>query len=233
LRSYRNRNAHSRVNVASVIDARRESVERVMEEVASVVFGGGLVIFPTDTVYGIGCDPYDLESVDRIYGAKHRPDHKPLSFHVASPAEFLEFVHDNKLALLAAKRLLPGPVTLIVRRPAFVSEDVTSGMPTLGFRVPDDSLCRAILERCGPLAATSANASGERAYRGEGEHDRLPPADLLVENGPTRYQLESTVLDLTGPHAWLLREGVVPLEAVAERIGPTMRQAAKDRTAQL
>jgi L-threonylcarbamoyladenylate synthase len=228
----RNRDARPGVNVASVIDARRESIERVMEEVASVVFGGGLVIFPTDTVYGIGCDPYNLEAIDRIYGSKHRPDHKPLSFHVATAAEFLEFARNNNLAVLAAKRLLPGPVTLIVRRPAFISEEVTSGLPSLGFRVPDDALCRALLDRCGPLAATSANPSGERAYRGEGERDRLPPADLLVENGPTRYQLESTVLDLTGPHARLLREGVVALEAVAERIGPTIRQTVKDRTIQ-
>lgn len=232
MRGYRNRNAHPRVKVASIIDARLESAERVAEEVASVVFGGGLVIFPTDTVYGIGCDPYDLEAVDRVYGSKQRPGAKPLSFHVGSPSEFLEFAQQNHLAAIAAKRLLPGPVTLIVLRPAFVSEEVTSGLPTLGFRVPDDPLCRTILERCGPLAATSANVSGERAYRGGGEHDRLPPADLLVENGSTRYQLESTVLDLTGPQARLLREGVLPLEAVAERIGPTIRQTVKDRTAQ-
>jgi L-threonylcarbamoyladenylate synthase len=210
----------------NVIDARKETVARIVEEVASVTFGGGTVIFPTDTVYGIGCDPYDSRAIARIYGAKQRPEHKPLSLHLASVAEFLEYAKDNALALTAARRLLPGPVTLIVRRPAFISEDVTSGLPTLGFRVPDDPLCAAILERCGPLAATSANTSGECAYRGTGDWQTLPPADLLVENGPTRHQGESTILELLGVRPLLLREGVVSLKRLTEVLGPVDRQTA-------
>ncbi|MDQ2872562.1 MAG: L-threonylcarbamoyladenylate synthase [Candidatus Eremiobacteraeota bacterium] len=219
------------MKVANVIDARSESVARVAEEVAQVTFGGGTVIFPTDTVYGIGCDPYDSRAIARIYGAKKRPDVKPLTLHLATVAEFLEYAKDNALALAAAKRLLPGGVTLIVRRPAFISEDVTSGLATLGFRVPDDPLCGAILERCGPLAATSANTSGEVPYRGGGDGSGLPPADLLVENGPTRSGAESSVIDLTGPQPRLLREGVVGHQRLTELLGPVVRQAVKIRNA--
>jgi L-threonylcarbamoyladenylate synthase len=218
------------VKVAEVVDARVASLETVIEAAARVVFAGGLLIFPTDTVYGIGCDPMDLDAVDRIYGSKRRPGVKPLTLHVGSVAEFLEHVGKNALAVLAAKRLLPGAVTLIIERPSFVSPEVTSGLATLGFRVPDDPLTRAILERCGPLATTSANPSGEAAYRGGGGWEGLPEADLLIENGPTRHLLESTVIDLTGPQARVLREGVVGIEELTEKFGPILRAVAKDRS---
>lgn len=212
------------------IDARISAVEDVVEEAARVIFAGGLLIFPTDTVYGIGCDPFDTAAVDRIYGAKRRPGFKPLTLHLGSVDEFLEYAGSNALALLAAKRLMPGPVTLVLRRPAFVGADVTSGLPTLGFRVPGDDLSRAVLNRCGPLAATSANISGESAYRGDGDVERLPPAELLIENGPTRLQLESSVIDVTGPHAVLLREGAVTFDELCERIGPVIRTEVKERS---
>lgn len=213
-----------------VLDARASSAGDIADEAARVIFSGGLLIFPTDTVYGIGCDPYDIGAVDKIYGSKRRPDSKPLTFHVGSVAEFLEFARDNPLAVLAAKRLLPGPVTLIVRRPQWVSDEITSGFPTLGFRVPDDALCRTILERCGPLATTSANISGAQAYRGDGDdREQLPPADLLIENGPTRYRLESTVIDLTGPQPRMLREGVVTFEELTEKLGAVARPLVKER----
>jgi L-threonylcarbamoyladenylate synthase len=208
------------VRVLSVIDARKESHARVAEEVASVVFGGGTVIFPTDTVYGIGCDPYNLDAIAKIYGAKDRPRKKPLSLHLASLNEFLEYVGNRRQVAAAGRRLMPGPVTIIIPKPAFIDREVTSGRATLGFRVPDDPLCMTLMERCGPLAATSANISGERAYYGGGDWQALPAADLLVENGPTRYQRDSTVIDMTGMQPIVLREGVVSLERLTELLGP-------------
>jgi L-threonylcarbamoyladenylate synthase len=218
------------VKVANVIDARKESQARVVEEVANVVLHGGTVIFPTDTVYGIGCDPYDIIAIARIYGAKERPANKPLTLHLGSTAEFAEYVQDYRDALAAGRRLFPGPVTIIVPKPAFIEQDVTAGLPTLGFRVPDDPLCSAILERCGPLAATSANLSGAQAYYGGGDWDALPPADLLVENGPTRYARESTIIDMTGLQPVMLREGVVSLERLTELLAPVIRHTVIRKT---
>ena len=218
------------MKVQAVLDARREPLSLLLDEVASVVFGGGTVIFPTDTVYGIGCDPHRVEAIDSVYEAKKRPGHKPLSLHLASVAEFLEYVPENSAAILAARRLMPGPVTIIVRRPAFISEDVTSGLTTVGFRVPDHALCSAILDRVGPLAATSANTSGERPYYGDGDVETLPPADLLVENGATPHRAESTVIDLSGSVPRLLREGVISHEALNARLGSVVKPTVKIRT---
>jgi L-threonylcarbamoyladenylate synthase len=218
------------VKVLSVIDARKEPYARVVEEVAGVVFGGGTVIFPTDTVYGIGCDPYNPAAIARIYGAKERPANKPLSLHLAALPEFLEYAKERPEVTGAARRLMPGPVTIIIPKPAFIDQTVTAGFQTLGFRVPDDTLCAAILERCGPLAATSANTSGERAYYGGGDWETLPPADLLVENGETKYRRDSTVIDMSGPHPVVLREGVVSLERLTELLGPTVQSAAIRKT---
>jgi len=221
------------LGVGNVIDARVESPSRVAEEAARVVFAGGTIVFPTDTVYGIGCDPYNARAVASIFSSKRRPGTKALTLHLATVAEFLEYAKSNPTALLAAKRLMPGPVTIIVRRPAFIGEDVTAGLPTLGFRVPDDPLCSAILDRCGPLAATSANISGERAYRGEGDIEALPDTELVIQNGPTRYGAESTVLDCSGTHPVLLREGVVKMERLSEvlsAVGPVMRPETKMHT---
>jgi L-threonylcarbamoyladenylate synthase len=211
------------VRVGNVIDARKVSHARAVEEVAEVVQHGGTVIFPTDTVYGIGCDPYDPAAIARIYGAKQRPPNKPLTLHLASVSEFLEYAQDYPDAAAAGRRLFPGAVTIIIPKPAFIDQDVTAGLPTLGFRVPDDPLCSAILERCGPLAATSANLSGSQAYYGAGDWNSLPPADLLVENGPTKYQRESTIIDMTRLQPVVLREGVVSVERLTELLGPAIR----------
>jgi L-threonylcarbamoyladenylate synthase len=218
------------VRIANVIDARKETHARVVEEVANVVQHGGTAIFPTDTVYGIGCDPYDVVAIARIYGAKQRPPNKPLTLHLASVAEFAEYAQDQRDALAVGRRLFPGPVTIIIPKPAFIDQDVTAGLPTLGFRVPDDPLCSAILERCGPLAATSANVSGAQAYYGAGDWSALPPADLLVEHGPTRYQRESTIIDMTGPQPVVLREGVISLERLTELLSPVIRNSVIRKT---
>jgi L-threonylcarbamoyladenylate synthase len=211
-----------------VLDAKAEPLESLVDEVAGVVFGGGTLIFPTDTSYAIGCDPYQSEAIDRIYAAKGRPDQRPLTMHVASSQEFLEYARDNQLAMLVAKRLLPGPLIVLIRKPAFVSDELAAGLQTVALRVPDDPVARAILERCGPLAGTTANMEGER-YSGGEDTSALPPADLLVAHGPTRYERESTIVDLTGAHARLLREGAIAENRLAELLGPIERPTVKVR----
>jgi L-threonylcarbamoyladenylate synthase len=221
------------VSIGAVIDARSQPAVDVAEEVARVVIAGGTVIFPNDTSYGIGCDPYRSQAIDRIYAAKGRPDVRPLTMHVATPREFLEYAVDNPLAILAAKRLLPAPVILLIRKPDFISDELAAGLHTLAFRVPDDPFARALLERCGPLAGTTANPRGGERYLGDGNHAVLPSADLLVEHGPTPYQRESSIFDISGPHARLLREGAVPEARLAESLGPIERPTIKVRTQRL
>jgi L-threonylcarbamoyladenylate synthase len=213
-----------------VIDASAANLDEVAEEVARVVFAGGTVILPNDTSYLIGCDPYDYEAIDRVYVARGRPDNRPLTMHVATPQEFLEYAADNALAIAAAKRLLPAPVIVLIRKPAFVSDELAAGLHTLAFRVPDDSFARAVLERCGPIAGTTVNPRGGRRYLGGDDRSMLPAADLLVEHGPTRYNSESSIVDLSGSHARLLREGAVSENRLSELLGPIERPTVKVRT---
>jgi L-threonylcarbamoyladenylate synthase len=215
---------------ARVIDASAARLDDVAEEVARVVFSGGTVILPNDTSYLIGCDPFDYEAIDRVYAAKGRPDNRPLTMHVASVQEFLEYAGDNALAIHAAKRLLPAPVILLIRKPAFISDELAAGLQTLAFRVPDDPFARALLERCGPIAGTTANPHGGPRYLGGEDSSMLPSANLLVEHGPTRYDSESSIVDLSGTHARLLREGAVSEQRLTELLGPIERPTVKVRT---
>ncbi len=213
-----------------VIDASTVPVDDVAEEVARVVFSGGTVILPNDTSYLLGCDPYDYEAIDRVYVAIGRPDNRPLTMHVPTAQEFLEYAADNPLAAHAAKRLLPAPVILLIRKPAFISDELAAGLHTLAFRVPDDPFARALLNRCGPIAGTTANPRGGLRYAGGADRSMLPPADLLVEHGPTRYNDESSIVDLSGTHARLLREGVISEKRLTELLGPIERPTVKIRT---
>ncbi|MBV9233180.1 MAG: L-threonylcarbamoyladenylate synthase [Candidatus Eremiobacteraeota bacterium] len=214
-----------------VLDAAAQSLEEVSEEVARVIFSGGTVILPNDTSYLIGCDPYDFTAIDRIYAEKGRPDNRPLTLHVATAAEFVEYAGDNPLAITAAKRLLPAPVILLIRKPAFVSDELAAGLQTLAFRVPDDPFARAVLERCGPIAGTTANPAGGPRYGGGDDCSMLPPVDLIVRHGSPRYDGESSIVDLSGTHARLLREGAVSERRLADVLGPIERPTVKVRGA--
>ncbi len=212
-----------------LINANAAQPDEVFEAVASVVFSGGTVIVPNDTSYLLGCDPYDYEAIDRVYAAMGRPDNRPLTMHVATTQEFLEYAADNPLAVVAAKRLLPAPVIVLIRKPAFVSDELAAGLQTLAFRVPDDEFARRLFERCGPIAGTTVNPRAGARYLGGGDRSMLPSADLLVEHGPTRYDSESSIVDLSGSHARLLREGAVSERRLIELFGPIERPTVKVR----
>jgi|SRR5271165_4445597 len=205
------------------IDASVAGVERACAEAAAVVMAGGVVIFPTDTVYGIGCDPVRAASIARIFALKGRPAQKPLSLHFGSVAELLEYAPGNPLAALLARRFLPGPLTIVVARPLFVDERVSAGLPTLGLRVPAQPTALALLERCGPLAATSANHSGQPAFTGVGNGAELPEADLLVLDGPTPLRTESTIIDLSTNEPRIVRKGAISQEMLEHYLGRKIR----------
>ncbi len=120
-----------------VVDAKGNSAHVVAERVARVVQRGGTVIFPTDTVYGIGCDPVSATAVARVFSVKNRPADRPLSLHLASVEEMLEYAPDNEFARALAAAFMPGPLTTIVRRPAYVDAAVTGGRGRSGSGCPN------------------------------------------------------------------------------------------------
>jgi len=193
-------------------------------QVAAFIARDGIAIVPTDTVYGIGCAPESEAAVERIFAAKRRQLEKPLSLHFGSVDELLSYAPGNDLAARAAFHFLPGPLTLIVARPPSVAAFVTRGLATVGLRAPRHALLQTILSRSGPLAATSANLSGAPAFTGSEPVTELPEADVFVDDGPTPLGAESTIVDVSGRCARIVREGAIEramLEAVLGPLGGT------------
>jgi L-threonylcarbamoyladenylate synthase len=191
---------------------------------ASVLRAGGLVAFPTETVYGLGANALDARAVARIFEAKARPSFDPLITHLGDAADLAELVGPVPPAVAElAERFWPGPLTLIVDRPAAIPPIVTSGLETMAVRVPDDAAARALITEAGvPVAAPSANRFGQLSpTRAEHVVAGLGGAvDVVLDGGPTRCGIESTIVDARGDRLVVLRLGALPVEALVEAVGP-------------
>ncbi len=210
-----------RADTMLIIRAAQRSIDQLVREVAQSVRDGGTIIFPTETVYGIGCAPeYDI-AVDAIFAAKGRRATKPLALHVADVAQALPFVQPlTACAYAAIEKFWPGPLAIVVKRRAGRYEHAACSGETISLRCPNHDLCRQLLTGSGPLAATSANRSGEPAFTGdESQLGRLPEASLAVLAGATTLRKESTVLDCSGDVAMVLREGAVSVSDLSTRLG--------------
>jgi L-threonylcarbamoyladenylate synthase len=191
----------------------------LLDEARRCVTDGGTIVFPTDTVYGIGCAASNDAAVESIFAAKRRPADKPLAVHLASPehaASYASSMSPAALALIAS--FWPGPLSIIVARKAGVCSAAARGGPTISLRCPDDEVCRAILMATGPLAATSANISGAPPYDGGDDLSGLPDASLAIIAGRTKRGRESTVLDCSTDAVRLVREGALEADQVARAI---------------
>ncbi|MEM1418303.1 MAG: L-threonylcarbamoyladenylate synthase, partial [Myxococcota bacterium] len=205
-------------------------MSEVVDEAAAVLRRGGLVAFPTETVYGLGAAARDPEAVAKVFRAKGRPADHPLIVHVAhadaAPAGAARW--DARAARLA-ERFWPGPLTLIVPKAGDVPGTVTGGQDTVGLRVPDHALARELLTAFGDgVAAPSANRFGAVSPT-TAAHVALELADavdLLLDGGPCRVGVESTIVDLSGERARLLRPGGVAAEAIEEVLGTRLASAA-------
>jgi L-threonylcarbamoyladenylate synthase len=200
-----------------------------LAQAAAVLAGGGVVGFPTETVYGLGADARNGPAVARVFAAKGRPAFNPLIVHVADlKAARAVCVMDGRAERLAAA-FWPGPLTLVLplREGAGISPLVTAGLPTVAVRVPAHPVARALIAAFGgPVAAPSANPSGRvsptsAAHVVAGLSGRI---DAVVDGGACPVGVESTILGLDGP-AVLWREGGVPAERLAAVLGEMPRAA--------
>lgn len=193
-------------------------------EASDILAGGGLVAFPTETVYGLGADATAALAVARVFEAKGRPRFNPLISHFASARAAFAEVEASTLAARLADRFWPGPLTLVLpRRPSCrIAMLASAGLETLAVRVPAHPVAAALLDHIGrPLAAPSANPSG-RISPTTADHVWAGLAgriDAVLDGGPCTVGLESTVLDLSGEQPVLLRPGGLPAEALAEVAG--------------
>jgi L-threonylcarbamoyladenylate synthase len=190
---------------------------------ADIISAGGLVAFPTETVYGLGGDAMNPSAAALIYEAKGRPSDNPLIVHLADPAEASHLTEDipETFARLA-ERFWPGPLTLVVRKKASVPDATTGGLPTVALRIPDNAVALELIRLARtPVAAPSANLSGHPSPTCW-EHVRADldgRIDAIIKGDPSRVGLESTVLDLTGPAPLILRPGLVTPEEIEAALG--------------
>lgn len=192
-----------------------------LDEAVRLLRAGELVAFPTETVYGLGADAENPLAVRRIFAAKGRPADHPLIVHLGPEADLEGWaILDDRARRLAA-RFWPGPLTLVLPRRDRAIDEVTGGRETVGLRVPDHPVAIALLRAFdGGIAAPSANRFG-RVSPTTAEHVRGElPGIFVLDGGPCRVGLESSIVDLSGPEAALLRPGGVPREAIEAEIGP-------------
>jgi L-threonylcarbamoyladenylate synthase len=187
-----------------------------IRKAAGVLRGGGLVAFPTETVYGLGANAGDAEAVQRVFVAKGRPADNPLIVHVADSSEItLVAATVPPLAQRLAAQFWPGPLTLVVDAAGDLPQITTGGLATVGVRMPAHSAALAFLEAAGvPVAAPSANRSG-RPSPTTAAHvlvDLEDQVDVVLDGGPCALGLESTVVDARGLVPVILREGAVTRE---------------------
>ncbi|WP_252501932.1 L-threonylcarbamoyladenylate synthase [Sporosarcina sp. Marseille-Q4943] len=195
------------------------------QRAVDILKDGGVIAFPTETVYGLGALATDAVAVQRIFEAKGRPSDNPLIVHIGKKEDVDNYavdVPENAGKLMDA--FWPGPLTLVFhKRPGVIAENVTPGFDTVGLRMPDHPVALQLLRTLdGPLAAPSANRSGkpsptEAAHVLTDLNGRIP---LIVDGGKTGVGVESTVLDMTANPPEILRPGGVTREMIEEVIGP-------------
>jgi L-threonylcarbamoyladenylate synthase len=204
-------------------------------QAAETIRAGGIVAFPTETVYGLGANALDPAAVQRIFDAKGRPSFNPLIVHVPDAAAARAVVAEwPEAADRAAAAFWPGPLTLVLPKRPEVPDSVTAGLSTVAVRVPAHPVALALLVAAGvPVAAPSANrftrispTTAGHVARGLGQ-----AVDLILDGGATPYGIESTVLDLTTDPATVLRPGVIGVHELEPVLGPIAEAPGPDMAA--
>ena len=194
-----------------------------IEEAARVLKAGGLVAFPTETVYGLGGNGLSRDAARKIYAAKGRPSDNPLILHVSKIEEVNSLVESiPEKAKLLMESFWPGPLTLILKKSEIVPRESTGGLDTVALRCPDNALSLALIEKAGfPIAGPSANLSGSPSPTEASHvyHDLAGRIEGILDDGAVGIGVESTILDMSGDVPTLLRPGAITLEDLTEVLG--------------
>jgi len=195
-----------------------------LAHIAGSINRGGVIGFRTDTFYGLGADPFKRESVETIKQLKGREGRKPILIVISDPDQIQRFIVDRTEAFdLFAERFWPGPITFIGKAAPEVPLEITAGTQTVGLRLPADDKVRALIRKCGgALTATSANPSAQAPAKTAQEvHQYFGEAmAFIVDSGPARTALPSTVVDVCGEEPRLIREGVIAWSEIQSVLDP-------------
>lgn len=192
------------------------------EKAAALLKAGQVVAFPTETVYGLGALALDEKAVGKIFAAKGRPQDNPLIVHIYKTEQARQLSADWTVAAeTLTKAFWPGPLTVIVKASEKIPKAVTAGLDTVGLRMPQGEVAKTLIELAGPIAAPSANTSGRpspvtAAHVYEDMQGRIP---MIIDGGPCRVGVESTVVDATGEVPVILRPGHITREQIASLLG--------------
>ncbi|MBR6921038.1 MAG: threonylcarbamoyl-AMP synthase [Clostridia bacterium] len=192
--------------------------EKDIKTAARIIKRGGIVAFPTETVYGLGGDATDAGSAAKIYAAKGRPSDNPLIIHLSKAGDAEKYAITNDIYYKLTDAFCPGPLTVILPKKDIIPPEVTGGLDTVAVRIPSHPVARAFIEACGvAIAAPSANRSGSPSPTGA-EHvkaDLDGKIDAIIDGGPCEIGLESTIVKLSGGCAVILRPGAVTEEMLS------------------
>ena len=204
-----------------------ESIRRA----GRIIQTGGLVAFPTETVYGLGCDAMNADAAAKVFEAKHRPQFDPLIVHIAVRKQ-LDVVVEScpQLAQRLIDAFWPGPLTLVLPKQPAIPDLVTAGLSTVAVRMPNHPVAQALIREAGsPIAAPSANPFGyvspttaQHVADGLGSN-----VDLILDGGPCQVGVESTIVSLAGPQPELLRPGSITIEQLSAVIGSIHRPSSE------
>ena len=194
-----------------------------IEKAAGIIRAGGLVAFPTETVYGLGADAMNAEAVGKIYEAKGRPSDNPMIVHISRASDIGQLTRMLSPQIVEIiDNFWPGPLTIVVKKKPDVPDRTTGGLETVAVRLPDNEIARALINASGcPIAAPSANLSGGPSPTRSKDviADMMGRVDAIIEGDDCRVGIESTVLDLTGDEPTILRPGIITAEAIEAALG--------------
>lgn len=181
-----------------------------------ILKNGGLIAFPTETVYGLGASAYDADAAEKIYTAKGRPSDNPLIVHICEKEQIDEIAEDvTEEAKTVIDTFMPGPITIILKKKNIIPKTVTAGLDTVAIRFPSHNVARALIKAAGvPIAAPSANLSGKPSPT-KARHvinDMIGRIDGIIDGGDCNVGVESTIVDFTGDKPVILRPGGITYE---------------------
>ena len=197
--------------------------DRSIEKCAEILRMGGIVAFPTETVYGLGADALNPKAINKIFAAKGRPPDNPLIVHISKTKDILLLVKEiPEKAYEVMEEFWPGPLTLIFKKSNIVPHETSGGLSTIAIRMPNHPIAIKLIEKSGiPIAAPSANISGKPSPT-KAEHvieDLMGKVDAIIAGGDCNIGVESTVLDMTGEVPIILRPGIVSREMLEKVLG--------------
>lgn len=193
--------------------------ESQLERAASIIRDGGLVIFPTETVYGLGADATSAAAAGKIYAAKGRPSDNPLIIHIAEPSEAEKYAYTNALYYRLAELYMPGPLTVILESKPTIPHATRAGLDTVAIRCPSHPIANRLIALSGtPIAAPSANLSGSPSPTAPSHviDDMMGRVDMIIDGGECDFGLESTIVKIDdGSSMTLLRPGKITAEELS------------------